>query len=95
MITKDSINEKLQEVTYPGFTKSIVDFGFVKNIEVNGDSVKVDVDISSSAPEVKEELEKDIRVKLELLKAKDITINITTPKMPKESSSKGKNIAPH
>ena len=94
LITRDSVNEKLQEVIYPGFTKSIVDFGFVKDIVVDGDSVRVDVDISSSALEVKEELEKDIRVKLELLKAKDITINITTPKMPKESSSKGKNIAP-
>jgi ATP-binding protein involved in chromosome partitioning len=95
LITRESVNEKLQEVIYPGFTKSIVDFGFVKDVTVDGDSVKVDVDISSSAPEVKEELEKDIRVKLELLKAKDITINITTPKMPKESSSKGKNIVPH
>ncbi len=94
MFTIETVKEKLGEVTYPGFTKSIVDFGFVKDVAVDGDRVKVDVDISSSAPEVKEELEREIRTKLELLKAKDIVINITTPKMPKESSSKGKNIAP-
>ncbi len=94
MLNSDSVNEKLQEVTYPGFTKSIVDFGFVKNVAVDGDSVVVDIDISSSAPEVKAQLEDDIKSKLELLGAKSININITSPKMPKESSSMGKNIAP-
>jgi ATP-binding protein involved in chromosome partitioning len=94
MITKELVNEKLREVTYPGFTKSIVDFGFVKEISVNGEDVRVVVDISSSAPEVKAQLHDDITKKLQLIKAKGIDIEIITPKMPRESSSKGKNIAP-
>jgi hypothetical protein len=36
MLNKALVEEKLQEVTYPGFTKSIVDFGFVKNVVVEG-----------------------------------------------------------
>jgi len=94
MITKELVEEKLKLVAYPGFTKSIVDFGFVKNIEVNDDTVSILVDISSSAPEVKKELESEITKQLQLLGANHINIEIKTPVMPRESSSKGKNILP-
>jgi ATP-binding protein involved in chromosome partitioning len=56
MITKELVEEKLKLVSYPGFTKSIVDFGFVKSIDIDKESVSVLVDISSSAPEVKRSL---------------------------------------
>jgi ATP-binding protein involved in chromosome partitioning len=95
MLNRDSVQEKLQEVTYPGFTKSIVDFGFVKDIDVNGEVAYVEVEISSSAPEVKAQLEDEITKKLQLLGAKEINVVVKTPKMPKESSSQGKNIVPH
>ena len=94
MITKEMVEEKLKLVIYPGFTKSIVDFGFVKDIEVNDDKVLVLVEISSSAPEVKKELYEEIQKQLKLLGAKDMQILIKTPVMPRESSSRGKNIAP-
>jgi ATP-binding protein involved in chromosome partitioning len=94
-MTIDNIKEKLALVAYPGFTKSIVDFGFVKDINIDGDSVAVNIDISSSAPEVKQEIYDEVTKQLQLLGAKDINVEINTPVMPKESSSKGKNIAPH
>ena len=37
-MNKNEVLEKLKSVIYPGFEKSIVDFGFVKNIEI-GDRV--------------------------------------------------------
>ena len=95
MITNDMITEALKKVTYPGFTKSIVDFGFVKNIEVDGDKVKVSVEITSSAPEVEEQIRNDVKEVFESISVKDYELDIKKPKMPKESSSKGKNIAPH
>ena len=95
MLNKALVEEKLQEVSYPGFTKSIVDFGFVKNVVVEGDLVHVEVEISSSAPEVKTQIEDDITKKMQLLGAMKIDILVKTPKMPKETSSKGKNIVPH
>jgi len=95
MITKELVEEKLKEVMYPGFTKSIVDFGFVKDIDANDDGVYVEIDISSSAPEVEQELRDEITKKMQLLGASKIDIVITKPKMPKQSSSQGKNIAPH
>ena len=95
MITNDMITEALKKVTYPGFTKSIVDFGFVKNIEVDGDKVKVSVEITSSAPEVEEQIKNDIKEAFESIGVKDYDLELKKPKMPRESSSKGKNIAPH
>ena len=95
MINIESVNEKLQEVTYPGFAKSIVDFGFVKNVDVKDTAVTVEIEISSSAPEVKSQLQDEITKKLQLLKASSINVDIKTPAMPKETSSQGKNIVPH
>ncbi len=94
MLNVESVKEKLKEVIYPGFTKSIVDFGFVKDIEVGKDAVYVELDITSSAPEVEQQLKDDITKKLELLGAKQIDIVVKKPKMPRETSSHGKNIAP-
>jgi ATP-binding protein involved in chromosome partitioning len=94
MIAKELIEEKLKEVMYPGFTKSIVDFGFVKEIKSAEDGVTVEIDISSSAPEVEGELRDEITKKLQLLGATNIGVMINKPKMPKQSSSQGKNIAP-
>ena len=94
MITKESVEEKLKLVAYPGFTKSIVDFGFVKNIEINDNNVSILIDISSSAPEVKKEIEKEVTKQLQLLGANEINITVKTPVMPRESSSRGKNIIP-
>jgi ATP-binding protein involved in chromosome partitioning len=80
---------------YPGFTKSVVDFGFDKDIDANADGVYVEIDISSSAPEVEAELRDEITKKLQLLGASKIDVVIKKPQMPKQSSSQGKNIAPH
>ena len=92
MLTKDEILEKLKEVTYPGFTKSIVDFGFVKDIDITEDLVYVEIDISSSAPEVKQQLEDEITKKLELLKIKKFDIVIKTPTIPPRPAPTTKNI---
>ena len=39
-MNKNEVLEKLKSVIYPGFEKSIVDFGFVQNVEV-GDRIFV------------------------------------------------------
>jgi len=96
MATIADINEKLKSVSYPGFTKSIVDFGFVKDIELNGNDVIVDVEITSSAPEVEQSLKEDITKELKVLGLDNIQIIIRKPQAPKQQSNSqsGKNIAP-
>jgi len=94
MLTQEIVKSALSKVMYPGFTKDIVTFGFVDNIEIDGDDVKFNVNITSSAPEVAQQIFDDSIKELKLVGAKNITPNIVAPKMPRESSSRGKNIAP-
>jgi len=96
-MNNEQVLEALKNVTYPGFTKDIVTFGFVKNIAIDGEKVSLDVEITSSAEEVKLQLIKDIETELQKLGFKDITANIIQPQAPREMSNSmsGKNIAPH
>ena len=94
-MTEESVKTALANVVYPGFTKDIVTFGFVKEIVLEGDSVSVTIDITSSAPEVAQQIMDEATAELKRAGASEATVNITAPKMPRESSSKGRNIAPH
>ncbi|KIM10973.1 MAG: sodium:proton antiporter [Sulfuricurvum sp. PC08-66] len=93
-MTQEDVKKALSSVTYPGFTKDIVTFGFVKDISVEGDTVKATVDITSSAPEVAKQIEDEAVAALLRAGAEDVVITINTPQMPRETSSRGKNIAP-
>ncbi len=95
-VSKEQILEALKNVIYPGFTKSIVDFGFVKDIAISDDEVRVFVDITSSAEEVKKQIIQDAETELKKLGIKNAYIDISAPKAPIERSNymTGKNIAP-
>jgi len=96
MATVTDIETKLKSVTYPGFTKSIVDFGFVKNIELNANDVIIDLEITSSAGEVEDTLKTDIIKELSMLGLDNIQVIVKKPAAPKQQSNSmsGKNIAP-
>jgi len=93
-MTEENVKSALSKVMYPGFTKDIVTFGFVKDIVVNGDDVSVTVDITSSAPEVAQQIKDEATAELMREGAENVTVNVKAPVMPRESSSHGKNIAP-
>jgi len=90
------INDKLKSVVYPGFTKSIVDFGFVKDVDLNGNDVTITVDITSSAPEVEKSIKDDITKELSSLALGTIHVIVKKPTAPKQQSNSqsGKNITP-
>jgi ATP-binding protein involved in chromosome partitioning len=93
-MTQEIVKSALSKVMYPGFTKDIVTFGFVSNIKVEGKDVTFDVEITSSAPEVSQQIFDDCVKELKAVGAANVTPVIKSPQMPKESSSRGKNIAP-
>ena len=93
-MTEDIVKKALSNVTYPGFTKDIVTFGFVKEINLSGNDVEVTVDITSSAPEVAKQITDEATAELKRAGVANAVVNISAPKMPRESSSRGKNIAP-
>ena len=80
-MTNDDVFDALRNVNYPGFTKNIVTFGFVKNIAIDGESVSLDVDITSSAEEVKVALIKDVEVELQKIGFKNITATSMRPSL--------------
>ena len=96
-MTNENVLEALKNVTYPGFTKDIVSFGFVKNIEITDNKVAVVVDITSSADEVKAQITDDATKELKKLGFESVEVHIMAPQPPKQMSNSvsGKNIAPH
>jgi len=96
-MTQENVLEALKNVTYPGFTKDIVTFGFVKDVLVNGTTVGLTIDITSSADEVKAQLTDESTAELKKLGFEEVNVNISAPEAPKQMSNSvsGKNIAPH
>jgi len=93
-MTQELVKSALSKVMYPGFTKDIVAFGFVKEINIHDNDVSFTIDITSSAPEVAQQIKDEAIQELKNIGANKVIINMKTPAMPRESSSKGKNIAP-
>ena len=91
-------NEKLlsilDEVTYPGFNKSIVAFNFIKELKIEPNSIFIFLDIPSAAQEIEEQLKTEIEKRLNNYNY-TVTIEIKKPIAPKQSSSNGKNVLPN
>ena len=94
MIKREQIQEKLAQVIYPGFTKNIMDFGFVKEITVKNNIISIHLDIPSAAEEIEAQLREEIIKRVSFLGDLQIDISITKPQMPRETSSHGKNVLP-
>jgi len=94
MITKQQIQEKLALVIYPGFTKNIIDFDFVKEINIQDNTISIDIDIPSASSEIETQLRNEIIKRLSFLSDFKIDISITKPKILRETSSHGKNVLP-
>ena len=93
-MTEEIVKSALSKVMYPGFTKDIVTFGFVKDIKIDGTAVSFTVDITSSAPEVAQQIKDEATEALKTAGASAVNVDVKAPVMPRESSSRGKNIAP-
>ena len=94
-LEKNEINEILNQVIYPGFSKSIMDFKFVKNILIEKKVLTLSLDIPSASEQIKEQLHNEIIKRFSGNRDISVVVNINQPKPPKESSSNGKNILPN
>jgi len=95
MATIEDIKKELENVKYPGFQKSIMDFGFVKDIQLDGDLASIALDITSSSPEVEDQLRKDIHACMNAI-GLQARLGFNKPQAPKQNSNSvsGTNIAP-
>jgi ATP-binding protein involved in chromosome partitioning len=62
--TPQELLERLRSVPYPGFTRDIVSFGLVKDIEVSSGGVTVTLALSTAKEEVVREIEASVRTAL-------------------------------
>ncbi len=67
MIDAQEVRESLRQVKFPGLTRDIVSFGFVRDVAVEGDRVRVRIALTSARPEVGPAIEQDARTVLESL----------------------------
>ncbi|MGB5792512.1 Mrp/NBP35 family ATP-binding protein [Poseidonibacter sp.] len=95
MANIEGIKKELENIKYPGFAKSIIEFGFVKDVQVNGTNCLISLDITSTAPEVEAQLTKEITACMNAI-GMNATLNFNKPEAPKQNSNSvsGKNIAP-
>ena len=95
MANIEDIKKELEKVKYPGFEKSIMDFGFVKDVQLEGNTASIVLDITSTAQEVEEQLRKDIHACINAI-GLEVKLGFNKPQAPKQNSNSvsGKNIAP-
>tara|TARA_B100001142_G_scaffold318408_1_gene360518 strand:- start:1713 stop:2822 length:1110 start_codon:yes stop_codon:yes gene_type:complete len=86
MLTKEKIIDVLKTIKYPGFSRDIISFGLVKNIEISDNSINLFLSLKSNNGDVVKELEEKIHniIKKELF-VDDIKINIDLSDMEPSS----------
>lgn len=90
--TKEQVIDVLKQVIYPNFSKDIVSFGFVKEVNVGENSVSIMVNIPSSSQEVIDTLRNDIVAKIQ---EPNLILSINPPKPAPKPQPTTKNLAPH
>ena len=61
MIKKQSIIDILKHIKYPGFSRDIVSFGIIKNIEINNEGIIISLNVKSNNQKLIKQLEDSIK----------------------------------
>jgi ATP-binding protein involved in chromosome partitioning len=81
-ISEEQVREALRSVRYPGFSRDIVSFGLLKNVEIDDGEVKVQLALATNDPNVpatiKNDAEKILRA-IEGVRSTKVLIDIQAP----------------
>jgi len=81
--TEGQIRDALRSVKYPGFSRDIVSFGLVREVEVTGADILVQLALSTRDPAIPERLRADVTAALEALPgARSVTVRIAEQPAP-------------
>jgi len=84
MPTPHEILEDLKQIKYPGYTRDIVSFGIVQNIEIASASVTVTLAPGGAKPEVVDEISTAIRERVHALTGMaQVTVIVQEPERPR------------
>jgi ATP-binding protein involved in chromosome partitioning len=66
-LTEGKVLDVLKQVRFPGLSRDIVSFGFVKDLEVGGGNVSFRLEVQTSSPRAAEEIQRDATERLRSL----------------------------
>jgi len=66
-LTEDKVLDVLKTVRFPGLSRDIVSFGFVKDLAVGGGNVSFRLEVQTSSPRAAEEIQRDATERLRSL----------------------------
>ncbi|HEY8961096.1 MAG TPA: Mrp/NBP35 family ATP-binding protein [Luteolibacter sp.] len=94
-MSPDFIREALRQVRYPGFSRDIVSFGLVKDIQATDTGVTVKIEIQTRDPDVPEKIFKDCHAVLDdLPDVGQVKVEIDIKDAPGQTSASGKSSIP-
>ena len=93
-LTKVNIKKTLENVNISGSSENIVDSGILKNIQVFGDQVDIDLILSNPTLQARKKLEVDIMkiIHADIYEKAKININVKIEKIDSKISSQSKKI---
>lgn len=81
-LDKESIKSALTAVKFPGFSRDIVSFGLVRDIQLENGNVQITVEVTTANEDVPRQIEADIRStldKLQGVEAIEVQMNVAQP----------------
>lgn len=83
MLQESTVLERLSGVRYPGFSRDIVSFGLVKKVSIEGDSLTVQMSLTTSDLKVPQQIKAEAEAALEgLASAVSVRIDVQAPAQP-------------
>lgn len=77
MVTEEAVITALRTVEDPDLKKDIVSLGFIKNLKIDGDKVSLDVELTTPACPVKEQLKQQVEDAIRGAGATDVKVEMT------------------
>jgi len=90
---REQVLTKLRSINYPGFSRDIVSFGMVKDVEINDDSIKIELNITSQNEEKKQQVVESVKKELSeyFASVKIVLGNKTDQSSPSQPSQDSSN----
>jgi ATP-binding protein involved in chromosome partitioning len=94
-VTEAAVLDALRPIVDPDFGKNIVELGFVKAIQINGDQIAFTIELTTPACPVKAEFERSARERVAALDGvKDVQVTMTANTRGRASTDVGADVLP-
>ncbi|PJA54851.1 MAG: chromosome partitioning protein [Candidatus Marinimicrobia bacterium CG_4_9_14_3_um_filter_48_9] len=77
MLNKEQVLKLLEDVKYPGFSRNIVSFGMIRNLFIDDNSAKVELNITSADDTIKSQIKQNVESKLRDAGFQTVSVLIT------------------